>query len=357
MEFALTDTQRAMQDSLDRMLSAEGSAGGSNAWKVAVATGLPGLLVPEEHGGLGLGVMDAVLAAETLGRHVSPLPFIGTAVLAPLTLLGAASGVQRARWLPAIAAGEAVVGVGVSGAAAGIREDFSVSVSGGKLSGEAVFVLDTAGAAAFILADDSGGLYLVEAGAPGLDAVPLRTIDETRAVATLRLDRVPAEPLSSSDGPAALRRAIDAARVAIAADTLGAASLMLERAVAYAKERRQFGRPIGSFQAVKHLCAGMAAELEPGRSLVWHAGHAQDVLPDAARLAAHAKSYMAEAGQMIARTAIEVHGGIGFTEELGLHRWFKRIGLNRQLLGGPSRLRAEAAALRPIQPPVSEHAP
>ncbi len=132
----------------------------------------------------------------------------------------------------------------------------------------------------------------------------------------------------------------------LAADTLGAGQTMLDKAVAYAKERKQFGRVIGSFQAVKHLCAEMAAELEPARALVWYAAYAFDDAPDEAPLmAAHAKAHLSEIGRFVARTATEVHGGIGITDLLGLHYWFKRIGLNRQLLGGPERVREQAAQI------------
>jgi alkylation response protein AidB-like acyl-CoA dehydrogenase len=122
---------------------------------------------------------------------------------------------------------------------------------------------------------------------------------------------------------------------------------MLEKAVDYAKKRRQFGRVIGSFQAVKHLCAEMAAELEPCRSLVWYAAYAFDAAPDEASLvAAHAKAHLSEVGRFVARTSTEVHGGMGITDLLGLHYWFKRIGLNRQLLGGPERVRRLAAQIQ-----------
>ena len=128
---------------------------------------------------------------------------------------------------------------------------------------------------------------------------------------------------------------------------LGAASAMLDRAVAYSKERVQFGRPIGSFQAVKHLCAEMAAELEPCRAMLWFAAHACDALPEEASLnTCHVKAHLSEVGTRVARTSTEVHGGIGFTDELGLHLWFKRIGANRQLLGGPDQLRELAAQLQ-----------
>ena len=146
--------------------------------------------------------------------------------------------------------------------------------------------------------------------------------------------------------PGLISDLIDAGRVMYAADTLGAAQEMLDRSVAYAAERKQFGRPIGSFQAVKHMCAEMAAALEPCRALVWYAGYALDALPAEASLTAcHAKAHLSEVGTMVARTATEVHGGMGFTDLVGLHYWFKRIGFNRQMLGGPQRVREEAAKL------------
>jgi alkylation response protein AidB-like acyl-CoA dehydrogenase len=144
-----------------------------------------------------------------------------------------------------------------------------------------------------------------------------------------------------------LDRLRDAAWIVLAAETLGASQAMLDKAVAYAKERKQFGRVIGSFQAVKHLCAEMAAELEPARALVWYAAYAFDQgLDEAPLMAAHAKAHLSEVGRFVARTATEVHGGIGMTDLLGLHYWFKRIGQNRQLLGGPERVREIAARLQ-----------
>ncbi len=133
----------------------------------------------------------------------------------------------------------------------------------------------------------------------------------------------------------------------LAADMLGASEAMIEKAVRYAQERKQFGRVIGTFQAVKHLCAEMAAELEPSRSLIWYAAYAFDALPDEAPVvAAHAKAHLSEVSRFVARTATEVHGGIGITDLLGLHYWFKRVGLDRQLLGGPERVREIAAQMQ-----------
>jgi alkylation response protein AidB-like acyl-CoA dehydrogenase len=177
----------------------------------------------------------------------------------------------------------------------------------------------------------------------------LETIDRTRAFAELRFEGAkPAEWLGEPGSAApACRRVLDAGRVALAADLLGASARALELAVAYAGQRKQFDRVIGSFQAVKHMCAEMAAELEPARALVWYAAHAFDAVPEEASLvASHAKAHLAEVGTFIVRTATEVHGGVGFTDEQNLHLWFKRVGVDRQLLGGPEALREDAARLQ-----------
>ena len=205
------------------------------------------------------------------------------------------------------------------------------------------------GADAFLVAAGASDLLLLAANAPGLTVVPLATVDKTRRVAELNFDGVEAAAAIGGPGGAAraIERMLDAGRVALTGDIVGACDAMLDQAVVYAEQRVQFGRVIASFQAVKHMCAEMAAELETTRSLFWYAAHAFDELPGEAALAiAHAKAHASETGTFVARTAIEVHGGVGFTDEQNLHVWFKRIGVDRQLLGGPSLLRARAARLQ-----------
>jgi alkylation response protein AidB-like acyl-CoA dehydrogenase len=233
------------------------------------------------------------------------------------------------------------VGVAISEPIAGAREDAGVEARGGKLNGKALFVVDALGADLLVVADRTGGLHLVEAPP---EPERMKSIDDTRQLSEVVFRDTPAEPLASNEGLETLR---NAAWVVLAADTLGAGQAMLDKAVDYAKARRQFGRVIGSFQAVKHLCAEMAAELEPARALVWYAAYAFDHAPEEASLmAAHAKAHTSEIGRFVARTATEVHGGIGITDLLGLHYWFKRIGLNRQLFGGPERVREVAARVQ-----------
>lgn len=353
MRFALSEDQVMLQDSLNRALAglspldrvrrfADGDeTAAPDIWAGLADLGLPGLIVPEEHGGLGLGMVEAALAAEALGRAVAPTPFLSTAVLAPLALRLAGDEAQRREWLPRLAAGEAVVGAAIAEPIAGARDGAGVTAAAGRLTGKALFAMDAHGADLLLVADRTGGLHLA-AGAD--DAAPMASIDATRRLCELSFRDTPAEALASNQ---TLERLRDAAWILLAADTLGAAQAMLETAVAYAKERKQFGRTIGSFQAVKHLCAEMAAEIEPARALVWYAAYAFDHAPDEAPLmAAHAKAHLSEIGRFVARTATEVHGGIGMTDLLGQHYWFKRIGQNRQLLGGPEKVREIAARMQ-----------
>ena len=304
--------------------------------------GVQGIVTPERYGGVGLGMLEAALVAESLGGAVAPAPFAAACVMAPVALVQAGSAAQKEAWLPRIASGEAVIGVGLT-EQIGRRESDGVSVRAGCLTGRAMFVLDGMDADALIIADNDGALHLVDAA--DAERRALKTVDRTRSVAEVALDSTPAEVLPGSLAQREpLLAAIDAGRIMLAADTLGAAQAMLDQAVAYAQERRQFNRVIGSFQAVKHLCAEMAAALEPCRSLVWYAAHAVRAVPRESRLmACHAKAHLAEVGRFVSRTATEVHGGMGFTDLLGLHYWFKRIGFDRQLLGAPEIVRQEAA--------------
>jgi alkylation response protein AidB-like acyl-CoA dehydrogenase len=361
MDFSLTQDQRMMQESLTRTLAEASSldrvrkfAGaatdkGDDIWRAVADYGLAGIVIPEEFGGLGLTMLDAALASEALGAAVAPVAFMG-AVLGPLALLRGGSAAQQAQWLPKLASGEVTAAVAISESVAGPRDGAGVTFKDGRLTGKALFVPGGMAAGLLIVADGAGDLYLTPGTAvDSWGKVLMPGIDETRRLAELTFDGVAAEPLCG--GPKLLAALRDAGWVLIAADTLGAAQVMLDKAVAYAKERRQFGRVIGSFQAVKHLCAEMAAELEPCRSLVWYAAYAFDaaaptVPGEASLMAAHAKALTSEVGRFVARTSTEVHGGMGITDLLGLHFWFKRIGLNRQLLGGPERVREIAARLQ-----------
>jgi alkylation response protein AidB-like acyl-CoA dehydrogenase len=357
MEFGLSKEQSLLQESVGRFLdraaplervrqfAAEDQPRAADVWDGLCDQGVPSLLIPEEQGGIGLSLLEAALVAETLGSRVAPVPLVATAVMVPLAIMLAGSAQQKSRWLSKLAEGSAIAGAALT-EAIGARDGAGVRSEGSKLHGAALFVLDFE-ADLYLVADERRALHLVDAHAQGLERRALATIDATRRVGELVFQNVPAELLPGSEDPEICARVIDAGRIVLAADTLGAAQTMLTRAVEYSKQRIQFGRPVGSFQAVKHLCAEMAAELEPCRAMLWYAAYAFDAIPDEARLTAcHTKAHLSEVATFVARTATEVHGGIGFTDELGLHLWFKRVGANRQLLGGPAQLREEAARLQ-----------
>ena len=353
MEFALSEDQIMLQASVRKALASLIDVAAlrdcvdkhrprhETVWQSVVDLGIPALLVPEQYGGIGLSMLDAALVAEEMGRACTPSPFTGSCVLSTLALTHSGSDAQKQQWLTKMAAGESSVGFAFTEVVSGYRVTEPLQQQNGSLNGTTLFVLDGQGADAYIVACEEQ-LWLVEANANGLTSTSQHTIDGSRPTLELTFDNTPAQCLPNANR-ASIEQLLNAAWIMQAADTLGAAWKMIDDAVAYTQVRRQFGRLIGSFQAVKHLCAEMAAEIEPGRSLVWYAAHAFDNAPEEATLyACHAKALLSDAGQIVARKSIEVHGGIGITDDLGLHYWAKRIGQNRMLLGSPQDARQRA---------------
>ncbi|MEL7033350.1 MAG: acyl-CoA dehydrogenase family protein [Pseudomonadota bacterium] len=357
MEFGLSDDQRMFQDSIKGFLDSAAAldavrqvADGNAEIGRAINSGMNELgvgqvLIPEGYDGLGLGLLDAVLIQEALGAAVAPVSHMATA-MATIGIRAAGTEAEKAEWLPKIASGEVRFGVAVT-EHIGAREGAGLTAENGKLSGKSLFAIETADATHILVADQDGRLHIV-AIADVASRTPHLTIDRTRDLAELAFSNASATMLSGENTPGyAADRVVEAGRLLLAADSLGAAQSMLDQAVAYAKERKQFNRVIGSFQSVKHLCAEMAAHLEPARALVWHAAHAVDEnMEEGAMMVCLANSHLAEVGTFVARTSTEVHGGMGFTDLVGLHYWFKRIGANRQLLGGPEKVREDAARLQ-----------
>jgi alkylation response protein AidB-like acyl-CoA dehydrogenase len=359
MEFALSDEQKMLEVSLrgflsDRLpmerrraIAATDTGHDHELWSGLLAQGLGGLAVPERHGGAGLGVLDAAVAAESLGYHAVPGPFAGSLVMAPLALQLGGTEAQQQEWLPKIASGETRIAVsfaspvGQTGAA-------KAAFDGQRLSGRVQSVLDGGAATHVLVYLADGRPVLADLASEGVRAAPVKSLDRTRPLFDMTFEAAPAIALNASNDPLAARtRVLDAGRIMLAADTLGAAQSMFDQAVAFAKERVQFGRLIGSFQGVKHTLADLATMLEPCRALVWFAAYAHDALPDEARVATlQAKAHLDDVGREVARLATEVHGGMGFTDLLGLHYWYKRIAANRQLLGTPERCRHEAAVVQ-----------
>ena len=359
MEFGLSDEQRMLDDSvrgfLGEKLSIErlrkiaeiGTGFDAVLWEGLVEQGIVGLLVPERFGGSGLALLDAAVVAESLGYYAAPVPFPARLVMAPLALMAAGSEAQQAEWLPAIASGEARMSVAFA-VGAGQTGDASVQLDGDRISGRLTGALDSGVASHVLLFLPDGRAVLVDAHETGVAIDVRRSLDRTRPVSSCAFNNAKAVILgATNDARAVAARVLDAGRVILAADTLGAAQSMFDKALAYSKERVQFNRVIGSFQGVKHTLADLVTMLEPCRAMVWYAAYAQDASPEEARiLALQAKAHLGEVGREVARLATEVHGGIGFTELLGLHYWLKRIAFNRQMLGAPERCRQEAAAVQ-----------
>ncbi|HZU40124.1 MAG TPA: acyl-CoA dehydrogenase family protein, partial [Solirubrobacteraceae bacterium] len=277
-------------------------------WEETVSLGWPGIAVAEEHGGQGLGAVELAVLAEELGYACAATPFLSTATAASV-IQACGSDEQRARWLPGLVAGEIAAGVGTPELAA-----------------------DAVGAAVAVLVDGDEA-RLVERPA----AEPVQTIDSTRRYATVSGGAAEA-PL----GPGAA----DRVRAAVAAEVVGLSQRALDMTLAYVKDRKQFGVPVGSFQAVSHRCAQMLLHTESARSTAYFAAWAADAdperLPEAAALAAAAA---AEGGREVTASAIQAHGGIGFTWEADVHWLYKRAQLDTALLGGAGRHRRTLARI------------
>jgi alkylation response protein AidB-like acyl-CoA dehydrogenase len=351
MDFGLSEEQRLLQDTIRRLLAdvfpttrareASQREDGHDAklWSALAEQGALGALIAERHGGSELSFLDAMLVAEEVGRAAGPGAYVASAVMAALALRETDESLAK-QLLPEIAAGRTRVGVGLA-EASGARDGAGLRTVRGKLEGTALFALDAIGAEHLLLFCE-GGLVLLPARGNGVTVSGLQTVDLTRRVAEVKV--ASAEPLVRSGG---LARVLAAGRIALAFDSLGCSERALELALGYARERQQFGRVIGSFQAVKHMLAEIAAVLEPARSLCWYTAFAFEHEPaEAERLAALCKAHVSEVATEVLRKATEVHGGIGFTEQYDLHLWFRRVAQNRPLLGGPELLRESASRLR-----------
>jgi len=371
MDFGLSDEQEALQRAARELLAAEcppalvretarSDDGVPRAlYATLAAQGWLGILAPEALGGAGLGTLELALLCEEMGRVVAPGPFLATQLVVAALLRGGTAA-QRKAWLPRLAAGEvfgtlAHLEPGDRHDPAGITARARRARGGYVLSGTKRFVPEAPGADVFLVAARTGRgdgpdgveLVLVERGAKGLRTKPQAHLDLTRRWGDVVLDdvAVPDDAVVAGGWPL-LSRLCDLACVGLAADAFGGAQRVLEMAVEYAKVREQFGRKIGSFQAVKHIAAEMVADVAPARSLVWWAAWAQDARPaDAARAAAMAKASLSEIYSRTARRSVELHGGIGFTWEFDLQLWFKRAHVTEVAFGDLAFHRERLATL------------
>jgi|TARA_B100001093_G_scaffold215471_1_gene206730 alkylation response protein AidB-like acyl-CoA dehydrogenase len=360
MYFGLSEDQVFFQDNVKKFLDAEAPldvikkiANGNHKnikdelHQGLINLGISNILIPEENGGLGLDLLFAVAISQSLGACVAPLPYTGPYVLAPIAIKHGANLEQKNRFFEGMSNNSINFAVGFS-EYFGSRDSSGLTFSKNKVSGKTLFVMDYEYASHVMICDNAGKIGIVCLNSQGIDTIELTTVDKTRTYKEMHFNNTPVEILENSENSStAINQSIDAGRINLAADSIGASQSMLDKAVEYSKERKQFNRVIGSFQAVKHMCAEMAADLEPCYSLVWHAAHSFDNNEKDSRLmACHAKSHVSEISKMVSKKSTEVHGGMGFTDLLGLHYWFKRIGLNRHILGSPEIVRKEAARVQ-----------
>ena len=330
--------------------------------RMGTELGLQGLAVPEEYGGAGCGPVEVGVVMEETGRALLCAPFLSSAVLATTVLLRCADEEARKRLLPGLASGEVVATLALTEDsarwdAAGVTLTARESAGSWLLTGHKTFVLD--GAAADVVLTvartaDGIGVFLVDGDAPGLTRAPLPTMDPTRRQARLDYREVPATRLRThGDGWDLVAQVLDRAAVALAAEQVGVASRALDMAVEYAKMRHQFGRPIGSFQAVKHLLADVLLEVESARAAAHYALlSAENEAPDLPAVASLAKAFCSDACVRAAAQNIQVHGGIGFTWEHPAHLYLKRAKTSQLLFGDPAyhrELLAQRIGMQAVQ--------
>jgi alkylation response protein AidB-like acyl-CoA dehydrogenase len=316
-------------------------------WKqMGEQLGLQGLAIPEEFGGSGYGYIELIVILEEMGRRLLCAPYFSTVVLAANTLIHSGDDAAKKEHLPGIATGETIATLAFTEDSGrwdegGITATATQSGDGWTISGTKSYVLDGHVADLILVAARTGAgvsIFAVPSDASGLTRTLLTTMDQTRKQAKLDFAATPAT-LVGTDGAgwAVIEQVLDLAAVALAAEQVGGAQFVLDMAVQYAKDRIQFGRPIGSFQAIKHKCADMLLEVESAKSAAYYAGwcaaELNDELPSVAALA---KAYCSEAYFHATAENIQIHGGIGFTWEHPAHLYFKRAKSSELLFGDPS---------------------
>jgi alkylation response protein AidB-like acyl-CoA dehydrogenase len=345
MEFAFTDEQQMIAETARAFFTENATSKRTRATMAAEGIDralwqafcqelcLGGVAFPETYGGAGLGLIEFALVAEAAGARIAAIPLLGL-IAAGRAIAAGGSENQKAEWLPLLGSGAVIAAVSGNG---------DLTVEGDRISGTAALVPHGGIATMFVLRRAEQA-WIVRSDAPGVAVQTHTTMDQTRPLATITLSAAPADPIA--DGAAAVAAADAAVWICLAAEALGGAQAALDRTVAYAKERVQFGRPIGSFQAYKHRLADMMIEIEQARSAVYWAACAVDETSDEAPLALHsAKSFAADTFFKCAGDMIQLHGGIGFTWEHDAHLFFKRARAIQSMAGNGDWHRDQIAAM------------
>jgi alkylation response protein AidB-like acyl-CoA dehydrogenase len=370
MQFGLTETQQVLKNSAREFFTAEcpiaevrrmmetESASDAALWQKMAQQGWTGIVFDEECGGLGLGLVEMAVALEEMGRVLLPGPYLSTTLLAGVAIDSAGSPAQKKKHLSRIAMGEAHATLALLESDArwepeAVRMDVHRTASGFALTGRKMFVTDAAAADFMVCAARCGadlGLFLVPRDAAGLTMRRLPALDETRKLYQVDFAAVPvsADGLLALGEPAhrALERALAISTVALVAEMVGGMQRVMEIAVEYAKARKQFGKPIGQFQAVQHLCADMLLLTESSRSAAYYAAWAlQESAPEAAVAVSVAKAYASDAYREVGNRGIQVQGGMGFTWENHVHLYYKRAKASELMFGDGAYHRERIARL------------
>jgi alkylation response protein AidB-like acyl-CoA dehydrogenase len=352
MQFGLNESQQILQSNARKFFTAEcpmaevrriaESTDGFDLalWAKIAEQGYTGVIIPEEYGGLGLGLIECALLIEEAGRTLLPGPFLSTLIAAAFVDAGG-SPEQKERLLRPICEGKsraAYASIEPNPA----RDMSRVEMRGGKtLTGRKIFAPDAA-SADFLVVLCADGSYVVPCGA-GVTIEPMPHLDLTRRMYGVTFDQAPAELLPND---AAVHRGVDIARLALAAETVGGMQRVLDMSVEYAKTRKQFGNPIGKYQAVQHMCADSYLETESARSAVYYAAWAlQENIPEAATAVSVAKMYAGDASRNVGNRGIQIHGGMGFTWENDVHLYYRRFKSNETSFGDPTFHRERIARL------------
>jgi len=308
-------------------------------WKQMADLGWFGMAIPEAHGGIGFGFVEITVLMEEMGKKLLCAPYFSSVILGANAILNAGTDAQKSELLPGIADGTTRAALAfVEPSGKWEADSAEVVEKDGKLTGTKSYVVDGATANLLIVSAKTGNdisLFVVDPDAEGITRTPLQTLDMTRKQAKIDFNNTPATLLGEKgSGTAALQKTLEQAACALSAEMVGGAQACLDASTTYAKERYQFGRPIGSFQAIKHKCANMLMEVEMARSAAYYAGWAAAEDPDELSLAASlAKAYCSDAFFHAAAENIQIHGGIGFTWEHDAHLYFRRAKSDEIYLG------------------------
>ena len=357
MQFGLNESQEILKHTAKRFFGGElpmaevrrlmetPTAHHEELWAKMAGQGFMGIIFPEELGGMGLGQVELALLMEEAGYALLPGPFFSTVALAGAALNALGSPEQKKKYIPRICEGL------VKGTLALVETNASwdpmqvqLTANGGKLSGTKIFVTDAA-VADFIIVAARNGVFIVDGKAAGIKIEPMKGMDLTRKIYSVTFTNTPAEQLSNA-GPADLAKPLATAAAALSAELVGGMQRVLELAVGYAKTRKQFGKPIGIFQAVQHMCADMYLETESARSAAYYSAWAlSEDAPDAAQAVAIAKMYASDTSRTVCNRGIQVHGGMGFTWENDIHLYYRRAKATETMLGDGAFQRERIARL------------